>query len=73
MGAGALAAGGFGGLGAKPPAVGRFFVFFWEKKLFQFRWITFRKCLEPFESTRFLTFHSQSKKSNCLILLLLAI
>ena len=28
---------------------------------------------EPFESTRFLTFEGQLKKSNCLILLLLAI
>ena len=28
---------------------------------------------EPFESTRFLTFESQSKKLNCLVLLLLAI
>ena len=33
----------------------------------------FRKCSEPLESTRFLTFESQLKKSNCLILLLLAI
>ena len=30
--AGLPAAGGFGGLGAKPPAVGRFFVIFWKKK-----------------------------------------
>ena len=33
----------------------------------------FPQCSEPFESTRFLTFESQLKKSNCLILLLLAI
>ena len=33
----------------------------------------FRKCSEPFESTKFLTFESQLKKSNWLILLLLAI
>ena len=32
FGGGALAAGGFGGLGAKPPAVERFFVTFLEKK-----------------------------------------
>ena len=32
--AGPPAAGGFGGLGAKHPAVGRFFVIFWKKKLF---------------------------------------
>ena len=30
--AGPPAAGGFRGLGAKLPAVGRFFVIFWEKK-----------------------------------------
>ena len=33
----------------------------------------FRKCSEPFESPRFLTFESQLKKSNCFILLLPAI
>ena len=33
-GGGAPAAGGFGGLGAKPPGVGRFFCNFLEKKLF---------------------------------------
>ena len=33
MGAGPPAAGGFGGLGAKPPAVGQFFVIFWKKAI----------------------------------------
>ena len=35
--------------------------------------MTFRTCVEPFESTRFLIFESRLKKLNCLILLLVAI
>ena len=35
--------------------------------------MTFRRCLEPFERTRFLTLESQWKKLNSLILLLLTI
>ena len=35
-------AGGHVGLGARSPAAGRFFVTFWEKKLFKCHRITFR-------------------------------
>ena len=34
QGAGPPAAGGFGGVGAKPPAFGRCFVIFWKKRYF---------------------------------------
>ena len=51
FGGGAPAAGGYGGLGAKP--LGDFCKFL-EKKLFRYHWITFRMCSQPFETTRFL-------------------
>ena len=63
-------AGDYGGLGAKLPAAGQFFG---KKTLFKYHWITFRKYVEPIESTRFLTFESQLKKLSCPVLLLLAI
>ena len=69
--AGPPAAVGFGGMGAKPPAVGRFFVMFWKKSyciLMPLDLIS-QVLSEPFESTRFLTFESQLKKLNCIILL----
>ena len=77
LGAEPPAAGGHGGLGAKPWAIlvwghgglGDFCKFL-EKKLFKSHWIAFRTSSEPFQRTRFLTFQSQSKKFNCSILLL---
>ena len=61
------------GSGGEAPSRWAIFCNFLNKKAILCHWITFRKCSEPFESTRFLTFESQLKKSNCLILLLLAI
>ena len=46
---------------------------FFGKKAILLHWITLRTYLEPFESTRFLTFESQLKKLSCSVLLLLAI
>ena len=51
-----------GGLGPKPQLLGNFFAFVWKKSYFKCRWITFRMCSEPFETTRFLAFESQLKK-----------
>ena len=63
MGAEPTAAGGYGSLGAKHPAAGRFFLF-WEKNgNFNAIWITFRMFSELFERTKFLRFESQLNKS----------
>ena len=51
-----------GGMGAEPPAAGRFFVIFWkENGYFSAIRITFRTFSEPFERTKFLMFESQLK------------
>ena len=58
------AAGGYGSLWAKHPAAGRFFCKLLEKNGYlNAIWITFRKFLEPFKTTKFLRFESQLNKS----------
>ena len=73
LGAEPPAARGYGGLGAKSPAAGRFLLIFWKKKAILIPLDHISYVSEPFESTSFLTFESQSKKKSCSVLLLLAI
>ena len=61
------------GSGGEDPGCWAIFVSFWDKKLFQSHWITYRSCVKPFERTGLLIFQSQSKKLNWSILFLLAI
>ena len=56
------------GMGAEPPAAGRFFVIFWkENGYFKAIRITFRTFSDQFERTKFLMFESQLKKSPSLL------
>ena len=50
------------GLGAKPPAVGRFFVSFLEKTAILMPLNHISHVFRPFESTKFLKFASQWKR-----------
>ena len=64
------AAGGFGGLAAKPPKAGRFFE---KQAILNAIGLHFARVQGHLKTTRFLTFESQLKKLNCLILLLLTV
>ena len=61
------------GSGGEAPSRWAIFCNFLEKKAILMPLDHISQCSKPFENTRFLTFESQLKKSNCLILLLLAI
>ena len=57
--------------GCEGEAPGRFASFLKKNSYFSAIWITFRTCLEPFETTKFLRFESQLKKLNCSVFSLL--